>query len=179
MYILLPLFLGRLLVVSFRSLTTRGVVCGVIALTMFATQRMLYSNSDHIEWPWSLPRNGWEQAFLWVRANTPVNAVIALDAEYISMQGEDAQNFRAISERSMPADISKDGGIAAIRPELTREWFDGVALQRGLNNASDTDRVARLRPRGIGWIVLPKSAQTGLPCPYRNADVSICKTSMP
>ena len=72
------------------------------------------------------------QAFLWIRGNTPKDALFALDADYINAPGEDAQSFRAIAERSALPDYSKDGGEASIAPDLTAAWSIGQAAQRGL-----------------------------------------------
>ena len=43
---------------------------------------------------------------------------LALDAQYITKPGEDAQGFRAIAERSALPDYSKDGGVVTNKPEL-------------------------------------------------------------
>jgi hypothetical protein len=59
-------------------------------------QSQTFPHSAHLELPWMAARNGWEQAFVWVREHTPKDAVVALDANYITAAGEDSQNFRAI-----------------------------------------------------------------------------------
>jgi hypothetical protein len=77
---------------------------------MFIAQRSLFAASDHIEWPWAKPKNQWEQAFLWIRSNTPNDAVFAIDPVYIRIPGEDTVAFRPVAERSSIADGYKDSG---------------------------------------------------------------------
>ena len=50
-----------------------------LSVGMFLAQRALFPASAHIEWPGAAPKNPWAQAFVWVRENTPVDAVFALD----------------------------------------------------------------------------------------------------
>ena len=92
---------------------------------MFFVQRQTYPASAHLELPGRAPRNPWVQAFVWARGHTPQDALFALDAHYITRDGEDAQTFRAIAERSAVADYSKDGGEASITPGLTEAWVRG------------------------------------------------------
>jgi hypothetical protein len=124
-----------------------------------------------------VPRNPWAQAFLWVRDNTPKDALFALDADYINAPGEDAQCFRAIARRSALADYSKDGGEASIAPVLTADWVRDQAAQQALSSPSTTDaqRLAALRPLGVTWLVLQPSAATSLDCPYANSAVKLCR----
>jgi hypothetical protein len=44
-----------------------------------------------------------------------------------------------------------------------------------LNRASDQQRLARLQPLGVTWIVLPAEATTGFPCPFTNSRVRVCR----
>jgi len=130
-----------------------------------------------------LPRtnsgNDWELGFLWIRAHTPKNALFAIDSKYISAPGEDSQNFRAIAERSVLPDYSKDGGVAAIAPELAAEWSYGEMLQKHLDRASDSIRIDELVPVAVSWIVLSSDAQTEFPCPYENKSMKVCRISDP
>jgi hypothetical protein len=98
-----------------------------------------------------------------------------MDADYIFHSGEDAQNFKAIAERSAPPDYAKDGGVAAISPALTSDWTKFESLQVGLDNASDSVRRTKLSAAGIQWIVLPAASMTGFPCPYRNNAMKVCR----
>jgi hypothetical protein len=142
-----------------------------------AAARSAFPNSNHLELPGLVPRNPWAQAFLWVRDNTPKDALFALDADYINAPGEDAQCFRAIARRSALADYSKDGGEASIAPVLTADWVRDQAAQQALSSPSTTDaqRLAALRPLGVTWLVLQPSAATSLDCPYANSAVKLCR----
>ncbi len=75
------------------------LVCALGGL-MYGVQRATYPSLAQVELPWVDTRNPWAEAFLWVRSHTPIDAVVALDANYIQADGEDAQGFRAIAERS-------------------------------------------------------------------------------
>jgi hypothetical protein len=143
--------------------------------TMLVVERQTFPNSTHLELPWSAPRNPWEQAFVWISHNTPKNALFAMDAQYISKPGEDAQCFRAIAERSILPDYSKDGGEASITPTLTSAWATGQSVQRGLNTQPDNARIAALRPLGVTWVVLDKDALTNFKCDYENGTVKVCR----
>lgn len=142
---------------------------------MFAAQRATYPASAHFEWPGATPRNPWSQAFVWIRDNTPKDAVFALDSHYITRDGEDAQGFRGIAERSALPDYSKDGGESSITPELAAAWADGQAAQNGLDAESDTIREAKLKRLGVGWVVLNRSSTTAWMCQYENDAVKVCR----
>ena len=142
---------------------------------MFAGQRLTYPESYHVEWPGQTPQNRWQQAFLWIRGNTPRDAVFALDNDYIESAGEDAQGFRATAERSAVADWFKDGGIASNFPAAAGPWWQGANATAQLNRATDEQRVARLQPFGVTWIVLSAEANTSFPCPFINARVRVCR----
>ncbi len=169
--LLLGGLLGRL---AQRRLGIAACVYLAVLLVMFAGQRLTYPASDPVEWPGLRPRNHWQQAFLWISANTPKNAVFALDSDYIESAGEDAQGFRATAERSALADWYKDGGIAAMFPAAQEIWWRQVQATENLNRTTDAERVARLVPLGASWIVLPAKANTSLLCPYHNAAVKVC-----
>jgi hypothetical protein len=144
---------------------------------MLGAERTAFPHSNHLELPGSVPRNQWTQAFLWVRDNTPKDALFALDADYINAPGEDAQCFRAIAERSALPDYSKDGGEASIAPELATEWTSSQAAQQHLSapQATDPQRLAALRPLGVSWVILQAGATTHFDCPYTNAAVKVCR----
>jgi len=150
--------------------------CGGV---MFFVQRSTYPASTHFELPGRPPGNPWAQAFLWVRQNTPKDAVFALDADYIAHAGEDAQGFRGIAERSALPDYSKDGGEASITPELADAWVAGQTAQRGLDDQTDRARSAALQPLGVTWVVLDRNSATTWHCPYENAAVKVCQVSIP
>jgi hypothetical protein len=147
----------------------------VLAATMFAVQRNTFPASRHLELPDLAPRNPWSQAFLWARANTPPEALFALDAKYVNEPGEDAQTFRATALRSALPDFSKDGGEAAITPALAAQWQPAATAQINLSTEPDALRDPRLLPLGVTWIVLHSSAPTAHPCPYDNGTIKVCR----
>jgi hypothetical protein len=146
-----------------------------LLLIMFAAQRLTYPASSQVEWPGLTPRNPWQQSFLWIRTNTSEDAIFALDNDYIEWPGEDAQGFRATTERSAVADYFKDGGIASNFRLAAIPWWQGSQATKQLNSATDEQRLARLLPLGVTWIVLPAQANTGFPCPFTNASVRVCR----
>lgn len=154
-----------------------GGALGIASCSLFSMQRTLYASSQHIEWPFVEPINPWEKAFLWIRRNTPEDAFFAMDAHYISLPGEDAQSFRALAQRSSLPDYSKDGGVASVFVSLASEWKAGENAQENLNNASDAERITKLKPTGATWIILPESTTTNFNCPYMNmaVKVKVCK----
>jgi hypothetical protein len=180
-YLILLVMSGGILgaVILKRRIWRWGCLFIVSAGSMLVVQMQTYPHSAHLEFPWINSANGWQQAFLWIREHTPNNALFAVDAKYISAAGEDSQNFRAIAERSVLPDYSKDGGLAAIAPQLAMPWSYGESLQRHLDRASDSDRVDRLAPLAVSWLVLSSEAQTALPCPYKNESVKVCRMSEP
>ena len=93
---------------------TVALSCG-----MFFVARQTYPYSPHVEWPWqSSSSNSWVNALLWIRGNTPHDAVFAVDSRYFKDEGVDVHGFRAISERSELADYFKDGGVVSLFPGL-------------------------------------------------------------
>ncbi len=178
-YFVLVLLLGARLGerVLQRSAVRWGAAMLLLGSTMLAAERAEFRHSNHIELPRVAPRNQWVQAFLWVRHNTPKDALFALDADYINAPGEDAQCFRAIAERSSLPDYSKDGGEASIAPQLALAWAAGEAAQQGLSapSTTDTQRLAALRPLGVDWLLLQATASTQLDCPFANSAVKVCR----
>jgi hypothetical protein len=142
---------------------------------MFVTQRMLFPASAHIEWPWAQPKNQWVQAFLWVRNNTPSDAIFALDPDYMDMPGEDEQGFRAIARRSRTADAVKDSGAVSMFPAMADEWWRQVRAQSGWSKFQ-LQEFRRLQAEyGVNWVVLQQPGVSGLDCPYRNQVVLVCQ----
>jgi hypothetical protein len=149
-------------------------VPAVIAVIMFLVQRDAYVYSDHIEWPGTALRNPWQQAFRWIRAHTPPNAVFAANPELSSLDGEDSHSFRAMTARSLLAE-EKDSGLVVVFPYLASQWARERNAQEGLDQLSDAQRLARLQPLGATWLLLSASSVTSLPCPYRNAVAKVCQ----
>jgi hypothetical protein len=187
-YLLMFLLMGGTLAEFLARCTPRwtfhylalGSVLAAAAFAMLFTARQTFPASTHIEAPWRIPRNPWMQAFLWARQMTPHDALFALDANYITTDGEDAVNFRAVSERSSLSDYSKDGGASAIFPRLAPAWQQGMALSTGLSTLTDAQRVQRLAPQGVGWVILQTRLQVGdsrtrFDCPYANSTVMVCR----
>lgn len=159
-------------------------ICALILLSvpMYLVQRATYSHSAHLEFNQAHSPNLWVQAFLWVRANTPVDAYFAIQSDYMNAPGEDAQAFRVIADRSSLPDYSNDGGEASVAPDLASAWVAGSNAQRSLDELSgmpaeqaDAARSALLAGTAVDWLVLKADSATGLPCPYRNAAVKVCR----
>jgi hypothetical protein len=151
----------------------------LLAAIMVLADRQTFPRSAHLELPGRQTTNGWQRAFEWISQSTPVDALFALDAHYVTQPGEDAQTFRAIAERSALADYSKDGGEASISPDLTSAWSIGQTAQTGLNTAPDNSRIAKLRPLGVTWVVLPSAAITSFQCDYADEAVKVCRLPKP
>ena len=142
---------------------------------MFYAQRQLFPASAHIEWPGVAPRNPWVQAFLWIRNNTPVDAVFALDPKHMNISGEDSNGFRAIAERSMLADSVKDSGAVTMFPPLADEWLRQVQAQQGWKNFQARDFARLETAYGVNWVVLEQPGAGDLSCPYQNQAVLVCR----
>jgi hypothetical protein len=147
------------------------------ALGMFITQRHEFPESAHIELPWLMQQNQnpWVRAFLWCRDNTPPSALFALDAHYITTPGEDAQTFRAIGQRSVLPDFSKDGGEAAITPRLADEWAAAFTTQLNMDQQTTSQLRESLAPYGVDWVILRSDSPAALSCPYENDLLKVCK----
>jgi hypothetical protein len=175
-YIVMILFVGAQLTTWFGDKKLlRTITFAALAAIMFTAERETFPSSAHIELPMERQNNEWVQAFEWIRNNTPKGALFALDADYITKPGEDAQSFRAIAERSVLPDYSKDGGEAAITPSLADSWKAGQFLQSRLSERTDGDRIASLKPAGVNWVVLSRKAVTAFRCDYANAAVKVCR----
>jgi hypothetical protein len=141
---------------------------------MFYAQRQLSPASAHIERPWSRARNPWAQAFLWIRQNTPSDAIFALDPNFMGIAGEDSIGFRALAERSRLADAHKDSGAVSMFPPLAEEWWNEYQAQLDWKHFSLPDFMRLKRQYGVSWIVLEPPGVAGLSCPYRNEAVMVC-----
>jgi len=146
-----------------------------LGVGMFIAQRDLFPASAHIEWPGVAPKNEWAQAFVWVRDNTPVDAVFALDPDFMQLQGEDTIGFRCLAERSRLADLSKDSGAVSMFPPLAEDWWTEVQAQTPWKSFHAEDFL-RLRNRyGVNWVVVQQPGVAGLDCAYQNAAVRVCR----
>jgi len=146
-----------------------------IASGMAFAQHALFPASSHIEWPWGVQRNEWAQSFIWVRQNTPADAVFAIDPSYIQIPGEDTIGFRALALRSRLADAVKDSGAVSMFPPLAEKWFDQYRAQKDWRKFGAPDFVRLNRNYGVTWIVLQKPGVPGLICPYQNSSALVCR----
>jgi hypothetical protein len=181
-YVVMIVTLGAVLAerVLQRRIWRWVVTFSLLAGVMVCAERTTFPASKHLELPgmvvWDESgENRWEQAFVWIKRETPKDAMFALDAHYITKQGEDAQSFRAIAERNVLPDFSKDGGVVTNKPELAGIWFRGQMVQTGLSAEPDARRVATLKPLGVSWVVLERGAITGFACKYANEMVKVCR----
>ena len=146
-----------------------------LSVGMFVAQRALFPASAHIEWPGAVPKNEWAQAFVWVRGNTPMDAVFALDPDFMQLPGEDTTGFRCLSQRSRLADLSKDSGAVSMFPPLAEEWWTQVQGQTPWKDLRSED-FSRLKNKyGVSWVVVQQPATAGLDCAYQNIRVSVCR----
>jgi hypothetical protein len=146
-----------------------------IGLGMFFAQRQVFPASQHIEWPWTTPRNQWAQAFDWIRSNTPVDALFALDPRHMGLPGEDENGFRARAERSMLADLVKDKGACSMFPPLSTKWAEQIADQKNFEHFKQSDFERLEKKYGVSWVVVQQPGPAGLQCPYQNPAVRVCR----
>ena len=147
-----------------------------LAAGMFYVAQQTYPRSAHIEIPWAkTSANPWLNTLLWVRQNTPEDAVFAVDSRYFQDPNVDVHGFRANSARSALADYFKDGGAVAMFPALAPEWKQMSDATYGLNHFQKADfvRLARLYP--VTWTVIHGAAPEGMECPYQQVGYAVCK----
>ncbi|HUA14478.1 MAG TPA: DUF6798 domain-containing protein [Verrucomicrobiae bacterium] len=161
---------------------------------MYYAQQQMLPATAHLELPGAASQNAWLQAFSWIRQNTPVDSLFALDPHYVELTGEDYHGFRALAERSVLADYVKDGGMAARVPRLAPRWLREVKAQTGWKTFQTSDFERLEQQFGVKWVVLSRddavvtnglvgSALTsieerqphGFTCPYQNRQVLVCR----
>jgi len=147
----------------------------LINLGMFASQRMLFAASEHIEWPRRRPSNPWVQAFAWVKQNTPTNAYFALDPNYLAASGEDYHSFRALAERSQLADGIKDAAMVTQVPDLGPLWRRQVDAQAGWTNFQLADFERLKKQFGVDWVLVSYPQPAGLDCRWHNDVLAACR----
>jgi MFS family permease len=147
-----------------------------LAVGMFFVARDTYSSSPQIELPANTSSNTWVNALMWVRRNTPTNAVFAVDSRYFKDQGTDVHGFRAGAERSALADYFKDGGVVSLFPALAVEWKQMSDATYGLNHfqAADFRRLQQEYPV-VSWTVIHGPAPMGMDCPYEERGYAVCR----
>jgi len=146
-----------------------------LSFGMFAAQRSLFPASDHLEWPGSHPRNGWAEAFLWVRGHAPTTAIFALNPDFMNLKREDEQGFRAIAQRSRMADFGKDAGVVSMFPVLADEWWRQVQAQTPWNRFHMEDFRRLKADYGVTWVIVEQPGLRELDCPYENHVVKVCQ----
>lgn len=152
------------------------VLCVPLAAGMFLAARATYPFSPQIELPGrTASRNGWIDTLLWIRRNTPKDAVFAVDSRYFKEPEADVHGFRALSERSALADYYKDGGVVAIFPNLAEEWKQMTNATYGLNHFDAQDFVRLAHEYPVTWTVIHGPAPAGMECPHQQRGYAVCK----
>ena len=146
-----------------------------LGLGMFIAQRALFPASAPIEWPGVATKNEWAQAFVWVRDHTPVDAVFALDPDFMQLSEEDETGFRCLAQRSRLADLSKDSGAVSMFPPLAEKWWTQVQAQTPWKNFRLEDFQRLKNTYGASWVVVQQPGVAGLDCAYQNRAVQVCR----
>ena len=147
----------------------------VINTSMFASQRVLFSGSEHLELPGMQSPNPWLQSFAWIRRNTPTTAYFAMDPNYLAAPGEDFHSFRALAERSQLADNLKDPSVATQVPELAPIWERQVAAQAGWQTFTIADFKRLKGDFGVDWVLVTFPQPKGLDCRWHNNTLAVCQ----
>ena len=147
----------------------------VINASMFASQRALFSGSEHLELPGRRSASPWLQSFAWIRQNTPTSAYFAMDPHYLEAPGEDYHSFRALAERSQLADAVKDAAVVTQVPDLGPAWERQVAAQEGWKHFKLADFKRLQRDFGVNWILVSYPQPAGLACSWHNYILSACQ----
>jgi len=142
---------------------------------MLFAQRQLFPASEHLELPGMKTGNSWLQAFDWIRLNTPEDAYFALDPKYMAAPGEDYHSFRALAERSQLADAIKDTSVVTKVPELGPAWKQQLEAQEGWAHFQLADFERLKTEYGVNWVLVAYPQPPGLPCPWHNDAVSVCR----
>ncbi len=147
-----------------------------LAAGMVVVAHETYPSSDRIELPSDTSSNAWVNTLLWVRNNTPQDAVFAVDSRYFMDPGIDVHGFRAIAERSALADYFKDSGVVSLFPALADEWKQMSNATHGLNHFSADDfRRLKSEYSAVSWTVVHGPAPAGLECPYQQRGYAVCQ----
>lgn len=153
--------------------------CAVFLLalngSMFYGQRLLFSESPHLELPGLQTGNPWLQAFDWIRKNTPTNAYFALDPGYMGTPGEDYHSFRALAERSQLADAHKDAAVVGQVPQLAPVWERQVAAQEGWQSFTLADFRRLKTDFDVDWVLVKYPQPDGLACRWHNSALAVCQ----
>lgn len=173
---LLPVNLGLQKLASVHPLIP-VVALAMLYAGMFTVARQTFPASPHVEWPWIRSENPWRQAFDWTRNNTPKDAVFALNPDYMEEPSEDSLGFRAYAERASLADRSKDGGVVALFPRLSQQWYQETNDTAVLRHRFSESEFSALQKDGATWVVIRVQPLMPLHCPYNNGRVAVCHLS--
>jgi len=180
-YVFLIIFSGGLLGESLlKNKPLRWLLLFVpLSAAMCFAQFQLFPGTRHVEWPGASPINPWEQAFVWIRQNTPEGAIFALDPNYMALPGENHQGFRAIAERSRLADVNKDWSVAVLYPwlPLADDCLAQTQAASGWKRLGVADFERLKKTYGVTWVVLQQPVISGLTCPYQNRAVLVCRVN--
>jgi hypothetical protein len=157
------------------SLWRWAVYLLVINAGMFASQRLQFSGSEHLELPRSSSANPWLQAFAWIQQNTPTDAYFALDPEYMAAPGEDYHSFRALAERSQLADSIKDTAVVTQIPELAEVCQRQVQAQKGWTRFQLADFKRLKEEFGVNYVLVAYPQPAGLACRWHNDVLTVCQ----
>ncbi len=147
-----------------------------LAAGMFVVACETYPHSPLIELPSATSSNAWVNTLLWVRRNTPQDAVFAVDSHYFKDPVTDVHGFRAGAERSSLADYYKDSGVVSLFPDLAEEWKEMSNATYGLNHFQEQDfRRLRSEYPAVSWTVVHGPAPAGMTCPYQKQGYSVCR----
>jgi hypothetical protein len=147
-----------------------------LAVGMYLVARATYPNSAQIEVPSKTSENPWVNTLLWIRQNTPRDAVFAVDSRYFKDDLSDVHGFRSISERSALADYYKDGGVVSLFPALAVEWKQMSDATYGLNHFSPAQfQGLKQEYPDVTWTVIHGDAPKGMDCPYQQRSYSVCQ----
>jgi hypothetical protein len=69
--------------------------------------------------------------------------------------------------------------VVAVLPSLAGRWAYQRNSQLFVDSMTDVQRFAVLAPLGATWLLLPSTAQTSFPCPFRNRAVQVCEIVQP
>lgn len=145
-----------------------------ICVGMFFAQRQLFPATEHLELPGRASANNWVQAFDWIRANTPNDAIFAMDPDYMGVDGEDEHGFHELAERSALAN-THDAGAVSMFPALAGDWDAQDRAQHGWKKLQLSDFRRLKQGYGVSWLVLARPGVSGLACPFENGAVMVCR----
>jgi hypothetical protein len=146
-----------------------------INVSMFLVQWELIDNGPHLEMPWTVSTNPWQQAFAWIRQNTPTGAYFALDPRYLAAPGEGFRSFRALAERSQLADGIKDAAVATQVPSLAPAWHEQQVVQAGWAHFQLADFERLNTEFGVDWVLVSDPQPAGLDCRWHHSALSVCR----